>query len=433
MCIRLIETAQTEKRNILIELIYVIILAASAMGDMKDFSVSMTRVMKAISLLIVMTGGIILFVSGNINRIKTAGSFVGVYGFILIGIIVWSIFLWIVNLETIDFIIRGTAKFMYQFLVLLIIFAAVYMFGERAIYTTFYGIALANTLMLLINMGIYGPADSIQSVIAMVTGNGEQEGFARAMEIHDITFTYGFFIIYAVFFAQHSKERNICIIVSLFFFLLGWKRIAMAALPIAIFLGLIIGRMKSKTRIGFMKFIAWSLVILSFVYIVVTHTGLFAKITDYLNMDTMGRNEVYDYIKKYYNISIGFIGYGFEYTTVILQQIAKANPEAHIGVVALHNNILTLYIELGFVGFWAWMLYTWIFQLNWMLNHWGEKTAMLFFLCEVYIFITYMTDNTLYYYYTSLVLRLVPMAYAFHKTTVQDIKLWPWVKVQKIT
>ena len=182
-----------------------------------------------------------------------------------------------------------------------------------------------------------------------------------------------------------------------------------------------------------MKFLAWAFVAVSFAYIVITRTGLFTAITNYLNMDTMGRNEVYDYIKKYYDISIGFIGYGFEYTTVILQQIAKANPEAHIGVVALHNNILTIYIELGFIGFWAWMLYTWIFQLNWMLNHWGEKTAMLFFLCEVYIFITYMTDNTLYYYYTSLVLRLLPMAYTFHKQTAQDIKLWPWVKVQKIT
>lgn len=321
---------------------------------------------------------------------------------------------------------------MFQFLVLLIILAAVYMFGERAIYTTFYGIVLANTMMLVINLGIYGPAASVQSVINMVSG-GVQEGFARAMEIHDITFTYGFFIIYSVFFAQHNKERIICILVSLFFFLLGWKRIAFMALPVAVLLGLMLGRMRSSTRIKFMKFMAWMFVLVSFAYIVITRTGLFTTITNYLNMDTMGRNEVYDYIKKYYDISIGFMGYGFEYTTVILQQIAKANPEAHIGVVALHNNILTIYIELGFIGFWAWMLYTWIFQLNWMLNHWGEKTAMLFFLCEVYIFITYMTDNTLYYYYTSLVLRIVPMAYAFHKPTTQDIKLWPWVKVQKVT
>ncbi len=102
-------------------------------------------------------------------------------------------------------------------------------------------------------------------------------------------------------------------------------------------------------------------------------TGAFEYITNYFGIDTMGRNDVYKYIEKYYQISLGFMGYGFEYTTVILQKIMVDNPNAHIGVVALHNNILTIYIELGFLGFWAWMIYTWVFQVNWMINHWGEK------------------------------------------------------------
>lgn len=431
MCRKLIYNAETEKRNVFLEIVYILIFAASAMGDMPGFSYSMTRVMKAISLLIVIIGVCILFVSGDMKRIKTGARFVGVYGFILIGIIVWSILLWIINLETVEFIMRGVTKFMYQFLVLLIIFAGTYMLGERAIYTTFYGLVIANTIMLAINLGIYGPVESFNSVMAMFQGAEAQEGFARAMEIHDITFSYGFFIIYFLFFAQHNRERTIGIILALFYFILGWKRIALTALPLTIFFALIMGRMKSKTRIRFMTFIAWTFVIISFAYVVITRVGLFDTIMEHFNIDTMGRSEVYNYIEKYYRISLGFIGYGFEYTTVILVQVSQANPEAHIGVVGLHNNILTLYIELGFIGFWAWMLYTWIFQLRWMLRHWGEKTAMLFFFCEMYIFITYMTDNTLYYYYTSLVLRLMPMAYAFHKPTTQDIKLWPWVRVQK--
>lgn len=421
----------TEKRRIALQIIYTLILAASAMGDMSAFSVSMTRVMKAISLLIVAVGAVILFVSGDIDRVKTAGRFAGVYAFVLVGIIVWSIFLWIINLETVDFILRGATKFMYQFLVLLIMFAGGYLFGERAIYTTFYGLALANTVMLLINMGTYGPVESVNSVITMVTG-GEQAGFARAMEIHDITFAFGFFVIYFLFFAQHNKERIFDILIALFYFVLGWKRIAMVSLPAAVLMALMLGRMRTKYRVPLMKTIAWGFVIFSFVYVTATRMGWFELITNHFGIDTMGRNEVYSYIEKYYKISIGFIGYGFEYTTVILQQVAQANPDAHIGVVALHNNILTVYIELGFIGFWAWLLYTWIFQLNWMLTHWGEKVAMLFFLCELYIFITYMTDNTLYYYYSSLVLRLLPMGYAFHKKTAQDIRLWPWVRAKEI-
>ena len=192
-------TETEDKKHIFLQIVYIVILAASAMGDMPDFSFAMTRVMKALSILIVVIGAVILFVSGNLDRVKTAGRFVGVYAFVLVGIIVWSILLWIINLETVEFIMRGATKFMYQFLVLLIIFAGAYMFGERAIYTTFYGLALANTSMLLINMVSFGPAESINSVITMITC-GQQAGFVRAMEVHDITFTFGFFVIYFLFF-----------------------------------------------------------------------------------------------------------------------------------------------------------------------------------------------------------------------------------------
>lgn len=422
---------ETGRYNRILEVIYIIVLAASAMGDMPHFSPGVTRMMKSISLIIVAIGLGALLISGKLKCTKKILSFTGVYAFILVGIIVWSVFLWIINLETVDFILRGATKFMYQFLVLLIIFSGVYMFGERAIYSTFYGLAAANTLMVLINLGKFGIADSISSVMAMFQGADGQEGFARALEIHDITFTFGFFTIYFLFFARHNRERLIDLVIAIFYFVLGWKRIAMAALPITIAVAVMMGRMRPKTRAKFMKFVAWVLVAGSFMYVVATRTGLFTKIMTELDINTMGRNEIYSYIEKYYTISIGFLGYGFEYTTVLLQQVMVSNPAAKIGVVALHNNILTVYIELGFVGFWAWILYTWIFQLRWMLDHWGEKVAMLFFFCELYIFITYMTDNTLYYYYTSLTLRLLPTAYSFHITDEKELKTWPWVKEQR--
>ena len=422
---------ETGKYNKILLVIYVIGLAASAMGDMAIFSYSMSRMMKAISLIIVVMAVTVLIISGNLNRVKKASSFVGVYAFVLVGIIVWSIFLWIVNLESIDFIFRGISKFVYQFLVLLVIFSGVYLFGERAIHATFYGLALANAVIMFINLNKFGLPASVESIMDLFRGAEAQQGFAKSMEIHEVTFTFGFFVIYFIFFAKHTRERIADIAIAAFFFMLGWKRIAFAALPVAILAAVIMGLMSPKTRRRFMMVVAWGFVIFSFVYVVATRTGIFEYVTNTLEIDTMGRNEVYSYIEKYYDISLTFIGYGFEYTTVVLQRIMLTEPNAHLGVLALHNNILTEYIELGFVGFWAWLLYTWVFQLRWMLRHWGEKVAMLFFLSEMYIFITYMTDNTLYYYYTSMTLRLMPMAYAFHVVDDSEIKTWPWVKERK--
>lgn len=422
---------ETGKYSKILEVIYIIVLAISAMGDMPSFSMSASRMMKAISLIIVAIGAAVILISGNFSRVKKTAGFIGVYGFVLIAIIVWSMFLWIVNLESVFFIMRGATKFMYQFLVLLIIFAGVYMFGERAVYATLYGLVAAETAMVLINLRLYGIADSVNSVVAMFKGADAQTGFAKAMEIHDITFAFGFFVLYFLFFAKHDRERIIDLFLAIFFFVLGWKRIALAALPVSILFAVMMGRMRPRTRKRFMWICAWLFVILSFMYVVATKIGLFEMVMNQLNIDTMGRNEVYGFIEKYYDIGLGFLGYGFEYTTVILQQIQQTNPELKIGVLALHNNILTVYIELGFLGFWAWIVYTWVFQLRWMYTHWGEKVAMLFFLSELYIFITYTTDNTLYYYYTSFILRLLPAAYAFHIPDEKEIRLWPWVKEQK--
>ena len=104
-----------EKRKIAMEIAYILMLMSAAMGDLKVFSVSQTRMMKAISLFIVVMAAACLFISGRLERVKTAASFVGVYGFVLIGIIVWSIFLWIINIESIDFILRVRNIGQYKF------------------------------------------------------------------------------------------------------------------------------------------------------------------------------------------------------------------------------------------------------------------------------------------------------------------------------
>ena len=80
---------ETGRYSKILEIIYIVILAISAMGDMPSFSDSLSRMMKAISLVIVAIGAAVILISGNFNRVKKTASFIGVYGFVLIAIIVW--------------------------------------------------------------------------------------------------------------------------------------------------------------------------------------------------------------------------------------------------------------------------------------------------------------------------------------------------------
>lgn len=411
-----------------LEIIFALLILVAALGDAKNLPSSL----KAVSLGTIALGGIVLFVSGDLRGLKKVGSFFGVYGFILLAIIVWSVFLWIIHMETVSFIGRGTLKFMYQFIVLLIISSGVYMLGERSIYAVFYGLAGANIIIALMNIGVYGPQGCIDSIIYFFTNGGEQTGFMRELEIHDITFTYGFFLIYFALFAKKDKERIVAMVISIVLFVLGWKRIAAGALVLVIVCGFLLGFVRNKARIVTMNALCIAAMLISFGYVLFIRYDLFNLVMTQLNIDTMGRDQIYDFIQPYYNISIAFLGYGFEYTSVLLRNIVNNFPELKIGVLALHNNILTEYIELGFIGFWAWLFYTWLFQYRWLINHQGEMVAMLFIMCETYIFMTYLTDNTLYYYWTSMVLRLMPMAYSLHTPEHKDQFHWPWIRVKKI-
>ncbi len=425
-----------EKRSILdskgwrvfLEVVFSLCIMLGAVGDGRTTPSSL----KVISLAAIAVGFLVIFITGDFKRMGKVAGFFGVYGFILLGIIVWSVFLWIIHMESVSFIIRGVVKFGYQFLVLLIVSAGVYMLGERAIFATFYGLAGANIIIAVIGVINHGPAETLSSIVYFFETFGEQTGFMREMEIHDITFTYGFFLIYFIFFAKRNKERIVDTVIAAVLFILGWKRIAAGALALVIVFGWLLGFVKHKPRIIIMNAICIVAILLGFGYVLFIRYDMFNTVMQLFNIDTMGRDQIYDFIQPYYDISIAYLGYGFEYTSVLLNNIVNNSPELKIGVLALHNNILTEYIELGFIGFWAWLFYTWLVQYRWLINHQGEMVSMLFIMCEAYIFITYMTDNTLYYYWTSMVLRLMPMAYSLHKPEHTDQFHWPWIRVKKV-
>lgn len=414
--------------RIALEIIFALCIMVAGIADGRTTPGSL----KAVSLITIAIGFIVLFVTGDFRRLGKISGFFGVYGFVLLGIIVWSVFLWIIHMETISFIGRGALKFMYQFAVLLIMASGTYLLGERAIFAVFYGLAAANIFIAGLAFQSHGAAETVDSIIYFFTNSFEQVGFMRDIEIHDITFTYGFFLIYFIYFAKRNTERIFDIVLAVLLFVLGWKRIAAGAFVLVLVCGYLLGLIKHRARIMIMNMVCIVAIFLGFGYVVFIRYDLFNTVMSMLNINTMGRDQIYDFIQPYYNISVTFLGYGFEYTSVLLNNIVHNFPELKIGVLALHNNILTEYIELGFIGFWAWLFYTWLFQYRWLINHQGEMVSMLFIMCETYIFITYMTDNTLYYYWTSLVLRLMPMAYSLHLPEHKDQFHWPWIRVRKI-
>ncbi len=236
------------------------------------------------------------------------------------------------------------------------------------------------------------------------------------MKSVDITFTYGFFLIYFLLFDKISSKRVkvFNIIVAAVFFYIGFKRIAIASFFLVLAVGFFLGKLTPKAQLKIMRLIAVCGILFACVYLIFIKYGLFVQIMNDLGVDIKGRDVLYGYIDKYYRISPAFWGFGFEYVHIMMLEIAEAGGRQFNGMIDIHNDFMRVYIEMGFWGFLAWLYYTLIFQFNWIKSKFSCGTLRLFLLCEIYIFMTYMTDNTLFYFFTGMVLRMMPLCHALH-------------------
>lgn len=403
---------ESRQKSKMLAAVYILMFVIAAVGD-SDFLPSAA---KAATLMNFGIAVMILLVTADFKNLKTIGGFIGIYGLWMMIILVYSAIIWLINFQTASYMFRGFSKLMYQVMLLMVVFAAAYMFGEKGIHYTFYGLLLGNAVIALLYIPSCGLGGVLTSVYQFVVTRGEAVGYMRRLEIHDITFTYGFFMLYFIFFDRISTKgiKALNIALAALFFLIGFKRIAIASFLVMLVVGWIIGRFTPRIQIGLMRTALILAAVFAFVYLVIIRYDLFMLIMNSLGVDVKGRDVLYGYINKYYRISPSFFGYGFEYVHSMMAEIAKIGGLQFNKMVDIHNDFMRVYIEMGFFGFIAWLLYTLIIQFDWIKERFSVNTLRMFFLCEMYIFFTYMTDNTLFYFFTGMVLRMIPLCCALH-------------------
>lgn len=210
------------------------------------------------------------------------------------------------------------------------------------------------------------------------------------------------------------QKRLIYAGLSGLFFFLGLKRIALIGLVGVFLMGEFIRRRKPKAQSVLIIIISIGAIVICFGYVYLIQSGLFNEIVHALEIDTMGRDKLYAAFQEVYDFSPAFRGYGIGYVT----RYISIMTEAGVGVFGthnfggMHNDIVTMYIELGFWGFAFWIWYSWNGRIVWCQKEFGMQTALLLLYETIYGFITYATDNTVFYCYINTVFMLLPIAMA---------------------
>lgn len=275
--------------------------------------------------------------------------------------------------------------------------ALIALFKNRAATVVFWGIVFSYSLSLIIALRDIGLAETIKYYTS-----GDFLGYYRNglyFEKHDVGVAVVPFVLYYfyTFLCGHKdaeRYRIPKIIVLLIIMFLCGKRVAMLALAIGILIALIFAsRMGGKSKIALTLLL--SAFVFCFVYIVLIKTGAFSRIVNILGINSMARTDVYDWFRDWYSLSPFYAGYGFQYVHKFMEAGMANSLVNSFGY--LHNSILQIYLELGFVGFFIWYGYVIVIHPMLVKKFCDEKVFLFWTVVILPYILMLMVDNVMTY------------------------------------
>lgn len=364
-----------------------------------------------------------LLVTGDFRRLPDVCQYFVMIVIPLAMMACWSMLIWALDFQQLNYMSRGCSTILYHVLSLAAMCSAVYLFGGKALDYTMYGMCGANVCIVLESMKTFGLGEFVTGFIAFVKSGGIDTNPAiKALEVHDLTFAFGLMIIYYGLYEKGWKRVTHFLLAAGFFYL-GLKRIALIGMAGVFVMFLFVRRLKPKGQNLVLHSIAILAIIICFAYVFIIQSGIFSWIVDTLNIDTMGRKGLYEYFQPLYDFGPTFRGYGIGWVTRYISILTdnKVGIFGHHNFGGMHNDIVTMYIELGFWGFAFWIWYSWQGKAVWCQREYGTETAFLMLYCTIYSFVTYATDNTAFYCYINTIFMLLPIAHAMKLMEANEV------------
>ena len=139
----------------------------------------------------------------------------------------------------------------------------------------------------------------------------------------------------------------------------------------------------------------------AYAYLFLIKQGYYGTVMNWLGINTMSRDAIYTYYADFFELSPDYLGRGLRFIymhTSETTEVIKTSNNAVISVHNAHNEYITYFIELGFFGFifWLWSN-SWI-KLNGIRRRYGWEAMTFTMIVVAYCFVTYLTDNTYFYY-----------------------------------
>ncbi|MCI8453817.1 MAG: hypothetical protein HFE84_04290 [Lachnospiraceae bacterium] len=308
-------------------------------------------------------------------------------------------------------VVNGIGMIVPQLLSVLVAASTLYLFGAKGIWYCLGAMCAANFIGVLVVIKESGfDAFCREFGTLLITFSKETGPLMERLEVHDLTFAFGPFLIWLLLNQKEVSHPLLCLTVVSVFFLVGLKRIAVPAVILGVLAAFLLRRLPDTAARQTALCAAAGLMIVSFLYIAGIRYGLFAYLEERLQIDTMGRVAMFTNLEPYYDISFTYLGRGTGFERLVDWASGTVYQTPRRDLMQIHNDFLRMYLNIGFLGYWVWIWSYLIVRLGYWFRQGGKNTGCLFFGICVYCFVLYATDNTIYYPYTMIACSLVPMS-----------------------
>lgn len=389
---------KTNKRAIAVSgtgVLYIILLSIAELRQSN--LISMYYLTTAIvSGIFVLFGAVLYLKSANITRKKnifsTAKSFIVPW----IVFFFYNIFIFISGNGERAFLKSSFVQILIPPIILLGAFAYYYVLKGNALRYFVYSIVIHYIFLLGIQLIQKGPVSFIQGTLTVFSGNSTGNPFETNS---DLVLSLGLLLIYySDKFVKIRDKNNKHAILTAVLILLGGKKISFIALVLICVFFILSNRISDRKKIKIERIVSVVFIVGCLLYIFLVDSGLLSSLVASRGIDTMGRMRMYNYIGRYISFSPTFLGKGYSFANLMLE---KDMVHTYNGkIYGLHSDILKIYVEMGFILFVLWLIYFLLILPDKIDKKYGPKVSNLFWFMTIYLFVTYLTDNTINYFIT---------------------------------
>lgn len=360
---------------------------------------------------------VVFLMKTDLGRAKNLGKYFMLLILPHLVVLLVTVPLWVFRMSPMEVIRRGAFAQIYCIAIILAGTGILYVFGKKGLWLNLFAMLAANLITIAGAIRQTGLGEYLKEFFALVRSFGKENGAGiSAAEINELTFALGLYLLFLLLEWKTLRKTKIffpMLVLTAFCYFSGFKRIGAFAVLLCLAASLLLSALTAgkERRKGWLLFFSAAVVLVAFLYLVVVREGLFDFLEKHFDLNTMGRKTLNSLVGQYYKIAPDYLGQGAGFVSRLFSNELIGTST----VRALHNDILALYIDIGFWGFWLWMTVFMplrvMFVSKWQSVRGGIVCACL---C-LFVLVTAFTDNTIYYVYVIGTVSLLTMSGSYRE------------------